>query len=55
VVEVQFVPTREPNWTAIVTFTDGHTETINVPGYVVEDVRAWLAKSDIENDIGGTP
>ena len=44
VVEVQFVPTREPDWTAIVTFDDGHTETINVPGYVVEDVRAWLTQ-----------
>jgi hypothetical protein len=55
VVEVSFVPTTDPVWTAFVSFSDGTQQTISVPGYVVEDVRAWLADSDIENDIGGTP
>lgn len=55
VTNFSFEPTKEPVWRATVTMTDGTTREVWVPGYVVEDMRAWLAESDIENDIGGTP
>jgi len=51
---VSFVPTTDPVWTATVTYDDGTTRTISVPGYVVEDMRAWLNGANIENDIGGS-
>jgi hypothetical protein len=54
VTDVSFAPTTDPVWGAIVTFKGGRQQTISGPGYVVEDMRAWLTKSDIENDIGGT-
>jgi len=53
---VSFEPTTAPVWNMTVTFDDGSSTTIQVPGYVVEDIRAWAGASgrDISNDIGGT-
>ncbi len=50
-----FTPTTDPVWTMTVTLRNGQQNTFDVPGYAVEDMRAWMEDSDIENDIGGTP
>jgi len=51
---VSFEPTTDPVWKMTVTFDDGSTTTVNVPGYVVQDIRADLAQANISNDIGGS-
>lgn len=52
---VSFTPTTDPVWTMEVTLRNGQRNTFDVPGYVVDDMRAWISGNNIENDIGGTP
>jgi hypothetical protein len=53
--EISFIPSSDPTWKALVTFKNGRSRAIEVPGYLVEDIRTWATKNDIDNDIGGTP
>lgn len=55
VTNVSFNPNPGGIWTAEVSYRDGDTQTISVPGDTVQDLRAWLSGSNIDNDIGGSP
>jgi len=55
VTNLSMEPSTAEVWNAVVTYRGGRTEVIQIPSYVVEDIRAALDNSDIENDIGGSP
>ena len=55
VTDFSFTPSADPIWTATVSFSNGHTQEIQLPGDTVKDIQAWLNQGNIDNDIGGTP